>query len=103
MILIFGALLQGTPASAGLVLNEILYDPEGPDEGAEFVELWNSDSIAVALEGVAVESGDGSRPGTWVTIFTGAATDTVAPHRSTTVLICFGFPFWTRIELPARK
>ena len=30
-------------------------------------------------------------------------TDTVAPHRSSGVLIPLGFPFWTSIELPARK
>ena len=36
-------------AGAELLLNEILYDPAGPDEGMEFVELWNPDTAAVAF------------------------------------------------------
>jgi hypothetical protein len=80
LILVLGAFVYGTPASAGLVLNEILYDPDGPDVGSEFVELWNSDSLAVSLEGVALESGDGSRSGTWTTIYTGVPGDSAAPR-----------------------
>jgi len=64
--------LAAVECHAGLVLNEILYDPDGPDEGLEFVELWNSDSTAVSLDGIAVEAGDGSRPGVWTTLYVGS-------------------------------
>src|SRR6185503_16128437 len=69
-----------SPASADLVLNEVLYDPEGSDEGLEFVELWNPDSIVVPLAGVLVESGDGARPGAWTPLYSGAAGDSVPPR-----------------------
>jgi hypothetical protein len=72
--------LAAAQAHAGPVLNEILYDPDGPDEGLEFVELWNSDSVSVSLDGVTLESGDGSRPGAWATLWTGGPSD-VAPPR----------------------
>ncbi len=70
------------PAAAGadLLLNEVLYDPDGPDEGAEFVELWNPDDVARPLAGIAVEAGDGARPDAWVVIHRGAAADSVPPH-----------------------
>src|SRR6185503_11335579 len=69
-LLVVALVLQGTGAETGLVLNEVLYDPEGADEGLEFVELWNTDSIPVPLEGITLESGDGSRPGLWTTLYT---------------------------------
>ena len=72
-------LLHATGSSAGPLLNEILYDPEGADEGLEFVELWNTDSIAVSLEGITLEAGDGSRPGSWTPIYTGAPGDSAPP------------------------
>ena len=66
-------------ARGDLLLNEVLYDPLGPDEQQEFVELWNPDSTAVPLEGVALEAGDGARPGTWAVVWRGAAGDVAAP------------------------
>ncbi len=68
------------PARADLVLNEVLYDPEGSDEGFEFVELWNPDSIALPLAGILLESGDGARPGAWTPLYSGAAGDSVPPR-----------------------
>ena len=68
------------PASAELLLNEVLYDPAGADEGFEFVELWNQDTVAVSLAGILVESGDGARPGVWATVYAGAASDSVPPR-----------------------
>jgi hypothetical protein len=56
-------------ARGELVLNEVLYDPDGADEGHEFVELWNSDSVAVGLDGVALEACDGARPGSWSVVW----------------------------------
>jgi len=51
------ALIATPHAHADLVLNEVLYDPAGPDEGLEFVELWNPDTVAVSLAGILLEAG----------------------------------------------
>ncbi|HYR52961.1 MAG TPA: hypothetical protein VET83_10135 [Candidatus Dormibacteraeota bacterium] len=69
-------------ANAELVLNEVLYDPAGPDEGLEFVELWNPDTVAVSLAGILLEAGDGARPGVWTAVYAGAAADSVGPRRA---------------------
>jgi hypothetical protein len=76
------------PAGADLVLNEVLYDPAGADEGFEFVELWNPDSTRQSLDGIVIEAGDGARPGLWTVIYQGAAADSVDP--SAAVLISAG-------------
>jgi lamin tail-like protein/flagellar hook capping protein FlgD len=76
------ALLAIRPAGADLVLNEVLYDPDGADQGYEFVEIWNPDTVAVSLEGVRIESGDGSRPGVWTLVYAGAPGDSVPPRHS---------------------
>ena len=69
------------PPRAGgeIVLNEILYDPPGADDGQEFVELWNPDSAAAPLEGVVLEAGDGARPGSWTVVWRGPAGSAAAP------------------------
>jgi hypothetical protein len=72
--------LAALPARADLVLNEVLYDPAGTDDGAEFVEIWNPDDVPRALAGLTVEAGDGARPDAWATIFRGAPGDTVPPR-----------------------
>jgi hypothetical protein len=72
-------ILRPAPARADLLLNEVLYDPDGPDDGFEFVELWNPDSTAVSLEGIAVEAGDGARPGSWTPVYIGAFGDSAPP------------------------
>lgn len=64
-----------------LVLNEVLYDPDGADEGREFVELWNPDSVSVPLQGVALEACDGARPGSWAAVWR-APSDAVAAARA---------------------
>jgi hypothetical protein len=72
-------ILPPARASADLLLNEVLYDPEGPDEGLEFVELWNPDSASVSLEGIVLEAGDGARPGSWTLLYAGAPGDSARP------------------------
>ncbi len=77
------AALCATPAvsaRADLLLNEVLYDPAGADEGHEFVELWNPDSAALSLDGLTIEAGDGARPGSWDVIWRGAAGAAASPH-----------------------
>ncbi len=60
------ALLAFPPAhGAGLVLNEILYDPSGSDDGLEFVELYNPTDAPVSLKGMALETGNGARESDW--------------------------------------
>ena len=75
-----GAVLSVAVARADLVLNEVLYDPSGADEGAEFVEIWNPDDVPRSLSGIVIEAGDGARPDSWVAIHRGAAADSVPPH-----------------------
>ncbi|HET9940023.1 MAG TPA: lamin tail domain-containing protein [Candidatus Eisenbacteria bacterium] len=74
------ALAVASTARADLVLNEVLYDPDGADEGHEFVELWNPDSVAVPLDGVALETSDGARPGTWAVVWRANAGDIAGPR-----------------------
>src|SRR5512142_1007220 len=66
------------PVWADLVLNEVLYDPTGSDEGAEWIELWNPDPVPRPLAGIAIEAADGAKPDVWMPVFRGAAADTVA-------------------------
>lgn len=73
--------VSATSSRADLVLNEVLYDPAGADEGREFVELWNPDSSSVSLDGLALEAGDGARPGAWEIVWQ-AAPGSVAAARS---------------------
>lgn len=44
----------------GVVINEILPNPEGPDETDEFIELYNSNSLNVNLAGWKVKDTAGS-------------------------------------------
>ena len=78
----FGSAAIPHLARASVVLNEVLYDPAGEDTGAEFVELWNSGDIPEPLAGLAVEAGDGARPGAWEVIFSAGAADTVPARRA---------------------
>ena len=79
IVLLF-AISLACPARADLVLNEVLYDPAGADEGLEFVELWNGDDVPRPLAGIAIEAGDGAHPEAWVVIHRGQDSDSVAPH-----------------------
>lgn len=58
-------------ARAELVLNELLYDPDGPDAGAEWIEILNTGPWPVALDDLAVDSGDGAAAGRWTEIWRG--------------------------------
>src|SRR5262249_47024503 len=73
------ALGAARPAHSGLVLNEVLYDPAGADEGQEFVELWNPDSTTASLDGVSIEAGDGARPDVWSVVWRAPPGIHVAP------------------------
>jgi lamin tail-like protein/flagellar hook capping protein FlgD len=73
-------LAVASSARADLVLNEVLYDPDGADEGQEFVELWNADSLAAPLDGLALETSDGARPGTWTVVWRASASEVAGPR-----------------------
>jgi hypothetical protein len=72
-----GALLR--PAAATLVINEVCYDPPGPDSGAEFVELINTGDQILDLAGHRLEFGNGSVGPVWAVRWTGQAGDRIAP------------------------
>jgi hypothetical protein len=66
-------------AQGQVCINEVLYDPAGPDEGAEFVELYNSSQQQVSLAGWRLEAGNGASPGDWRTQWQGEAHHTIRP------------------------
>lgn len=63
------------PSLAQLTINEVLYDPEGPDSGFEWVELHNGGPWPAPLEGVTLEFGNGSSPGEWDVLWQGRSED----------------------------
>jgi hypothetical protein len=64
-------LLLDEPARAGLLLNEVLYDPEGADGDLEFVELIAAGADSVVLEEVRLEFCNGAAPGAWTLLWAG--------------------------------
>ncbi len=75
-IALTAALLAAAPAGAAILINEALYDPEGPDTGFEFVELMALDEDA-SLDGLRLEFCNGSEPGEWRILWTGQAGDSL--------------------------
>ncbi len=62
-----------------MCINEVLYDPEGPDTGLEFVELLNCREHDVLLTGWTLETGNGASPGDWTVEWTGGDFDVLEP------------------------
>jgi hypothetical protein len=60
-----------------VVLNEVLYDPSGSDEGFEFVEIVNVSDDPQSLSGYALEFHDGASEN-WVAVWEAGPLDTVA-------------------------
>jgi hypothetical protein len=71
VFLLLASVVVVLPTRAALVINEILYDPEGSDRGAEWVEIHNTGPWPATLEGVALEAGDGAGPGRWTRTWEG--------------------------------
>lgn len=61
-------LLLPVPVGASVVVNELYYDHPGADAGYEFVEILNSGSEAVSLDGVTLEFHNGVGEG-WTVIW----------------------------------
>jgi hypothetical protein len=62
-------------ASAEVVINETLYDPEGSDTGLEFVEIMNCGHAGVLLTGWVLETGNGANPDDWTVEWIGGDLD----------------------------
>ena len=45
-----------SPSFAGLLINEVVYDPSGADDGLEWVELCNNGSTTIDLTGYSIET-----------------------------------------------
>jgi hypothetical protein len=60
-----------------IVVNELLADAAGVDEGHEFVELYNSSGEEVQLSGVSLQVWRGTRG--WKTVWTGSGADHLLP------------------------
>ena len=71
--------LLAVPAAAQVVINEVLYDPEGPDTGLEFVELRNCGRLGVSLTGWVLETGNGANTGDWTVEWIGGDLDYIEP------------------------
>ncbi len=74
-----GLLVATAGSNASLLVNELLYDPAGPDAGQEFVELVNTSVFAAPLDGLTVEAGNGSHPGEWKTVWRGGSGRAIPP------------------------
>ena len=75
-------------ASAGLLINEILYDAAGADDGLEWVEICNSGSSAIDLTGYQLESAGSS----WSESYTFGA-GSLAPGEY--AIVGYGGTTWT--------
>jgi hypothetical protein len=62
-----------------VVVNEVLYDPEGSDGGKEFVELYNTGTERVELGGWRLETGNGAYVGRWRTEWEGDGEEGIEP------------------------
>jgi len=68
---IFGIVMISCVFAQDVVINEVFYNPLGPDTGKEFVELYNPADYMVQLKGYALESGNGANPNDWTLEWTG--------------------------------
>jgi hypothetical protein len=50
------------PGELDIKINEILPDPEGTDDGFEFIELYNNSEDEISIEGWAIATGTSSWP-----------------------------------------
>jgi hypothetical protein len=73
------SLVFPVPACAQIVINEVLYDPEGSDTGCEFVEIANCGREGVSLTGWVLETGNGASPDDWTVEWVGGDLDYLQP------------------------
>jgi hypothetical protein len=63
--------------SLGVVINEVLYDPDGQDTGREFIELHNRTGEDICLYYYEVATGNGAYPNRWTGEWRGGREDTI--------------------------
>jgi hypothetical protein len=63
--------------SLHVVINEVLYDPEGKDAGEEFIELHNKTGWDVCLFDYEVATGNGAYERRWTSEWRGGLSDTI--------------------------
>jgi hypothetical protein len=66
-------------AAGDLVLNEVLYDPPGPDDGHEFVEIFNPTSAPISLADLRLIFVNGADPSDPDELWVGEPAAVVAP------------------------
>ncbi len=66
--------------SLAVVVNEVLYDPQGRDTGGEFIELYNRTDRDVCLYEYEAATGNGAYPDKWKSEWRGGRGDTVRAH-----------------------
>ncbi|MFH1502375.1 MAG: lamin tail domain-containing protein [Candidatus Eisenbacteria bacterium] len=71
--------LSPSHAVSQVVVNEVLYDPEGSDTGLEFVEIANCGRDGVPLSGWTLETGNGANPDDWTVEWIGGDFDYLEP------------------------
>lgn len=62
LLLLLALAAAARPAPARLLINEVLYDPAGTDDGREFVELYNPDDEPAPLGGIELWFINGADP-----------------------------------------
>ncbi len=73
------SLVLSGPARAQVVINEVLYDPDGSDTGYEFIEIANCGREGVLLTGWVLETGNGASPDDWTVEWVGGDLDYLPP------------------------
>jgi len=53
--IIFSLLIFQSLFAQDVVINEVLYDPDGADTGYEWIELYNNSSLALNLQDWTIE------------------------------------------------
>jgi hypothetical protein len=77
LVTLFGRTAGAGELGPSILVNEVLYDPDGSDGGHEFVELaaGSSTSPSASLAGWVLETGNGARPGEWIPAWIGGTGD----------------------------